>query len=271
MNDPHPGSPDRPHWSESITSTIAALEKHPRIMIASDFDGTLSPIVERPEDAILAASVRMILEELASLHPRVCLTFVSGRSLDDLTQRVKVGGEPVFAGNHGLEINCEGTAWVHPAVKTVRVHLDELLACFEARFAGIPGIELEDKGHSVTLHYRRMNPDWLPLLNETLESIPLPDALRRHEGKMVHEFRPAIDWNKGLAIRQIAASLHIPHEAVVFLGDDITDEDAFREVGPGSTTVHVGEPSKPSLARLNADDPDDVARFLSALLEALRG
>ena len=79
------------------------------------------------------------------------------------------------------------------------------------------------------------------------------------------KFRPAVDWNKGRAIRQIAADLKIPHEAVVFLGDDVTDEDAFRELGPASTTIHVGSAVSPSLAQLNAGTPCDVAEFLRAI------
>jgi trehalose 6-phosphate phosphatase len=262
-------SPVRPHWSGEIDAILEKLQRHPQILIGSDFDGTLAAIVERPEEARLAAANRNALEELARLHPRVRLAFLSGRSLGDLVERVGAGGETVFAGNHGLEISGGGLDWIHPSVAKARPHLDDLLADFDTRFLGIPGIELEDKGLSITLHYRRMIAEWIPLLNEALDSLVLPAELRRHEGKMVFEFRPAVDWNKGLAIRRIADHLKIPHEAVVFLGDDVTDEDAFRELGAGSTTVHVGSAFSPSLARLNAATPDDVASFLGAIAEGL--
>lgn len=264
-------TPARPHWRGGIDAIVAKLESHPQILIASDFDGTLSPIAERPAEAVLASAAREVLDELARLHPRVSLAFISGRCLRDLVDRIGSGWEAIFAGNHGLEISGAGLDWVHPSVAANRTHLDQLLADFETRFFGIPGIELEDKELSVTLHYRRMIPEWIPLLNETLDSLPLPAELRRHEGKMVFEFRPAVEWNKGCAIRQIAAHLKIPHEAVIFLGDDVTDEDAFRELGAESTTVHVGSPFVPSLARLNAETPDDVAGFLREISDALGG
>ncbi len=258
----------RPHWRDEIDAILTKLKCHPQILIASDFDGTLSPIVERPEEAQLAEANRDALDELGRLHPRVRLAFLSGRSLNDLIGRVGTRREAVFAGNHGLEISGGGLDWTHPSAAASRPHLDQLLTDFDTRFVGIPGIELEDKGLSVTLHHRRMFPEWIPLLNEVLDSLSLPAELRRHEGKMVFEFRPAVDWNKGLAIRRIAAHLKIPHEAVIFVGDDVTDEDAFRELGPSATTVHVGSASTPSLAALNAESPDDVAGFLMAIAEA---
>lgn len=260
----------RPHWSEEIGNIISTLGRHRQILVASDFDGTLSPIVERPEEAVLSPAIRPVLDDLAGAHPEFRLAFLSGRSLEDLTRRIETGGKPVFAGNHGLQIQGSGMDWTHPAVAAARPHLERLLVDLDHWFSGVPGIEIEDKGLSVTLHHRRMIPEWLPLLNEALDSISLPGELRRHEGKMVHEFRPAVDWNKGRAMLRIASHLGIPAGAVVFLGDDATDEDAFRELGVSSTSVHVGDEFKPSFARFNARSPEDVADFLRAIAEARR-
>lgn len=259
----------RPHWSCGIDGMSSRLKKMQRILIASDFDGTLSPIVERPSEAFLPIAVEHVLKELASHHPRISLAFVSGREISDLTSRVAISEESIFAGNHGLEISGDGRTWIHPMVVESRRHLENLLTDLDERFGGVPGIELEDKGLSVTLHYRRMLPERLPLLHSAIESLVLPIEIRRHEGKKVFEFRPRIEWNKGSALRQIARQLEIPLEAVVFLGDDVTDEDAFEELGPKGMTVHVGSESAPSRAAFNASDPADVARFLRALLGAL--
>ena len=267
MTSDNSADPARPDWS---SISLGDVTRHPRILIASDFDGTLSPIVERPEEASLADSMREVLEGLVSLEPRVTLMLVSGRSLADLRTRTGIGNA-ILAGNHGLEILQESEPWVHPQVVAARQELDDLLHEMDTRLIGIPGIELEDKGLSITVHYRRMNPQFTSLLEETLDSIPLPSGVRRHGGKMVHEFRPAVNWHKGLAVREVAARLGIPHEAVVFLGDDLTDEDAFRELGPEATTLHVGDATKPSLARYNASAPDDVETFLRSLLAGLGG
>lgn len=256
----------RPHWRDGLAETIARLEGFPRVLIASDFDGTLSRLVDQPAMAILVPGAPRAIADLAKLYPRVRLAFLSGRSLRDLAPRLGIlPEEVVLAGNHGLEISGARMDWTHPVCVAARPHLAELAEMLRQTLGMIPGVELEDKGASLTLHYRRMASAELATLRTLVDALALPGQLRIHEGNKVFEFRPRVDWNKGNAIRRIMRRFGIPDEAVVYLGDDLTDEDVFRELDSRAVTLHVGSVSDRSSARLNAGDPADAVEFLEEL------
>jgi trehalose-phosphatase len=256
----------RPHWTEQLNEIRAQITLHSRILVASDFDGTLSPLVEHPGDAVLSPGAPAVLARLAGMQPRVRLAFLSGRSLSDLASRLGPAGEhSILAGNHGLELRGAHLDWTHRAAFIARPYFDEFVERLLPGLAGFAGVELEDKGASLTLHYRRMNPEDFLKLRAMIDALVLPDRLRMHEGKKVFEFRPNVDWNKGFAIRRILRRIGLSNEASVFLGDDATDEDVFRELGSSAITLYVGSASAPSCARLNANDPADAVRFLGTL------
>jgi len=255
--------PLRPHWSGHLQEIREQLLRYGRVLVASDFDGTLSPIVEHPGDASLETTAPEVLANLERLAPRVQLAFLSGRSLGDLAARLKQAAHnAIFAGNHGLEIRGLGSDWRHPSATANRRHLDELLVRFRDLLSSISGLEMEDKGASITLHYRRVRTSDLPVVISSVSSIEVPEEIRVHEGKKVFEFRPKVDWNKGSALRKVAHHLDLPDAATVFLGDDATDEDVFRELSSEAITVHVGLPSDVTAAKFNAVDPADAVRFL---------
>jgi trehalose-phosphatase len=272
---PLPTPPDmkpRPHWSEKLPEWRARLRDVPRLLIACDFDGTLSPLVAHPELAVLHADVPVVLEDLAALHPRVRLAVLSGRRLEDLAARLAIRQEGlILAGNHGLEMRGAGLDWVHPAAQALRGTLDCLAGELRAVAARFKGAEVEDKGLSLTLHFRRVAPEDAAGLQEALGCLDVPRGLQRLDGKMIAEFRPRLDWNKGSALRRILQRLGIPGAAAIFAGDDATDEDAFRELGATGLTVHVGPPHAESAACCHAHDPQDVARLFAAFHAVLRG
>ena len=256
----------RPHWTEQLPDLRSQITRHSRILIASDFDGTLSPLVDHPGDAVLSPEAPAVLARLAATQPRVRLAFLSGRSLADLASRLGPPGEnAILAGNHGLELRGAHLDWTHLGAFTSRPHLDRLIQQLVPGLIEFTGVALEDKGASLTLHYRRLAPEDFPKLRAIVAALELPAQLRMHEGKKVFEFRPQVEWNKGFAMRRILRRIDLPDDAVVFLGDDATDEDVFRELGPTAITVHVGSATTPSHARLNADDPADGVRFLDEL------
>lgn len=262
----------RPNWKECLTDICARLADEPQVLIASDFDGTLSPLVERPEGAALSPEAPQVLAGLAALQPRVRLAFLSGRRLDDLAQRLgDAHGRAFLGGNHGLELRGDDWSWTHPAAISARPHLDSLAAGLQRSLGQFAGVELEDKGTSLTLHYRRVAAADRSRLQAVVNALGLPAALRRHEGKMVFEFRPRVEWNKGFAMRHILRHLGLPDAATVYLGDDSTDEDVFRKLDVTAITVHVGSAAAPSRARLNANDPADAVGFLKALVSCLDG
>ena len=256
----------RPHWTACLGEIRGQLANLPRVLVASDFDGTLSPIVDRPADAALDPSAPVLLERLAAGFPRLQLAFLSGRGLVDLEPRLgRFTRNAILAGNHGLEIRGQGMDWIHPGVSSGRIALAGISEQLAELMRPLPGVEIEDKGASVTLHYRRLADENLQAFHNLLESVRIPDGIRLHEGKKVYEFRPRVDWNKGFAIRRIADEMGIEDRAILFLGDDVTDEDAFDELGPEAITVHVGLPTDVSGARFSAADPADVVRFLAAV------
>ena len=236
------------------------------MLVASDFDGTLSKLVDHPADAVMVPAARVALEALAALAPRVRVALISGRGVADLAARSGLDpGRFLLVGNHGMEILGCGMEWVHPGSAAARPALEAVADRLRHDTRDLAGVELEDKGVSLSLHFRRLPEPRHAELQGILRRIQLPDTLRRHEGKRVVEFRPAMDWHKGAALRTILQQTAIPGHAAVYLGDDVTDEDAFDAIREQGITVHVGEAKVASRARLSATDPDDAAAFLHTL------
>lgn len=263
-------TPAKPHWREQFDLVRERLAREPRVLVASDFDGTLSDIVDHPERAVLHPAAATALERLSNLHPKVRLAVLSGRALPDLSKRIGLGaGHLICAGNHGLEIKGAHIDWNHPATATSRQDVRGLEAGLMRRIRSIPGAEIENKGASLTVHYRRVKAGDRPRLLSELDQVGIPPTLRRHTGRMVVEFRPDVEWHKGFALRAILGLLGIPESAVVYLGDDTTDEDVFREFRTSGTTVQIGTAGGVLSARLRAENPADAADFLSELATVL--
>ncbi len=262
----------RPHWREACGEIRARLADAGRVLVASDFDGTLSELVRRPEDAVPLAEARVALESLVALAPRVRVALLSGRGVEDLMARVGLDPEGfLYVGNHGLEFRGCGMDWNHPDAAAVRPALDELRQRLHQAGAAMEGVQLEDKGASLSLHYRRLAENRHAELSSILNDLQLPEGLRRQEGKLVVDFRPAAPWNKGSALREILKKTGVPAEAAFFAGDDVTDEDAFEAIRDTGMTLHVGSASAPSKAWLQAADPADAAAFLRELAAMLAG
>lgn len=265
----HP-SAMRPHWKESLADLQSQISGQSRILIASDFDGTLSPLVDHPGNAVLCPEAPVVLARLAAMRPKVRLAFLSGRSLADLACRLGPASEhAILAGNHGLELRGAHLDWIHRMAFAARPQIESLIEELVPSMGELAGVELEDKGASLTLHYRRMDPVDFPKLRALVDDLALPEQVRMHEGKMVFEFRPKVEWNKGFAIRRILRRIDLSDDAVIFLGDDATDEDVFRELEPTAITLHVGSGLVSSGARLNARDPADAVHFLAAVASFL--
>ncbi len=259
----------RPTWQECQGEIEDHFKSLDRILIASDFDGTLSGLVDRPDDAMLEPGAVEVISNLIDL-PQVTLAFLSGRSLLDLKSRIGLDeSRVIFAGNHGFEMSGIGPYWLHPAAVSIRPHLDSLIARFAFELLEFDNSEIEDKGSSLSLHYRRMKDEQKPALREMIYALSLPMEIKLHEGNNVFEFRPNVDWNKGTALRRIMGKMDFNDQQTLYLGDDITDEDIFRELDQKATTVHVGVIDKPSSAKMNAENPADATAFLSYVLKQI--
>lgn len=220
---------------------------HRDIVLGVDFDGTLSPLARRPALARLPAATRGLLERLAG-NPRVLLAVVSGRRLSDITRRVGLGGLH-YSGNHGLEIRGPGLAWRHPAARKAAGLLRRLAARLARLPGDFPGVQLENKGLSLSVHYRQLDPALAPALRRFVagELRSFSGSLALSQGKMVWEIKPRVRWNKGHALLRIARARR-RSGLVLFIGDDRTDEEGFRVLGRRAVTVRVG-PVRRSRAR----------------------
>jgi len=237
-----------------------------RVLLFSDFDGTLAPIVEIPDQAEMRPETRVILERLSQND--VCsVAIVSGRALSDIRDRV---GMPnvIYAGNHGLEISGGGLNFVEPeAVQRIKV-LGELSRRLRGLLRHVRGVEIENKVLTATVHFRRVQ---LTSLNEVrrvvYEEVALLDkTFRVTQGLQVLEIRPRVDWNKGTAVCWIEGARESAETLTFYIGDDMTDEDAFSAL-PEGITIRVGQATG-TAARYYVERQESVTHFLAWLFEA---
>jgi trehalose 6-phosphate phosphatase len=252
---------------ELMAQLTTAREEAGLMLVGLDFDGTLAPIVSRPEDAALPDATRPLLRQLTA-RPDTVVALVSGRGLADLRDRVDLA-DVYYAGNHGLEIEGPGVHRVHEGAEASLETLGRLADTLAGRLDSIDGVIVEDKGLTLSVHYRLVaDPAAVSRVTERVRAACGDVAgLRLTEGKKVLEIRPAVDWHKGRALRFLRETLLSGRVGAptLFIGDDRTDEDAFREVGENGCAIVVGPPPPDSAAHAMLRDVDAVARFLHEL------
>ena len=244
------------HWDEVETRLIGARS----ICVLADFDGTLSPLVDRPDEAELPRAARRVLKALAS-RKRVIVGVVSGRALKDIRERVGLQGL-WYVGNHGFEI-------ARPTGEEVRFYdeedirsLDEVRDDLERETAGFEGVELEHKGPILTLHTRRVPEESFPRVEQAFLGV-----IRRYHRRVmlshgidVLEARLRGSCDKGTALRHIRRTLPVG-TLILYFGDDLTDRDAFRMLQGLGISVQVGD-REDSLADYMLADPASVVEAL---------
>ena len=242
---------------DEIRETVRASD---RIFLFLDFDGTLSPIAPTPDAARLPEGTRTILEEL-SRRPDYVIAIVSGRGLDDVRDRVGIEGL-FYAGNHGLEIRGGGMSFNEPSASELRSRLALIHQKLEGRLSSIPGILVESKGLSASVHYRQAFAMHFREIEDSIRAL-VPEGhpdFAVSPGKMVWEVRPRVGWHKGRAVRWLLEQLWAEKSITIYIGDDVTDEDAFKEVGP-RFSIRVGE-DRSTEAAYCIRDTKRVASFL---------
>lgn len=259
------------HWSNHRDTLRRRLLLPPRLLVGSDFDGTLAPITPHPDQTVPAPGICETLGELASLRPRLRLAIISGRSLPDLESRLPSIPGMVLAGNHGLEMAGAGHDWSHPGAAAMQHVLTEMIPSLENLIRPWPGSWIESKGLTLSAHWRNLPAAARSACENALLAYPLPHGMARFRGRCVTEFRPLLPWDKGRALRRILVRSGIPRAASIFIGDDQTDEDAFREISPAGISVRVGAAGTTSHASYCAHDPSDVQRFLAFIRTTLAG
>jgi trehalose 6-phosphate phosphatase len=262
---------DLPHALEDGDQLVQDLAgRRPAVFL--DYDGTLTPIVDRPEDALISERMRNAVRGLAKRCP-VCV--VSGRDRRVVQELMGVD-DLIVAGSHGFDI------WSPAGGEIQREEGEEfgrLLEGVEARLreelGGIEGALVEPKKSSVAAHYRLVSEDERPRVGQAVDKILAehPDELKVTPGKMVYEVQPNIGWDKGKAVLYLLGALGLDRDDVVpmYLGDDITDEHAFEALATRGVGVFVGRADDPVVAgrTTTADyvlkDVQEVERFLDTL------
>lgn len=242
-------------------------EKRPVVFL--DYDGTLTPIVSRPELATLAPDMR---HTLAALAERCPVAVVSGRDRADIQTLVQLDSV-YYAGSHGFDIagphqvhmqHAEGLAFL-PLLDAVETHLQHQLR-------PIPGALVERKKFTIAVHFRNVAPEQVGYI-ETLVDTVLKDhsQLRKGLGKKVFELQPRLDWHKGKAVLWLLDTLALRTSDVVpiYIGDDITDEDAFHTLAGHGLTIVVADTPRRTAARYALQNPVQVQALLQRLAASL--
>ncbi|MFH0763062.1 MAG: trehalose-phosphatase [Candidatus Omnitrophota bacterium] len=243
-----------------------------QIALFLDYDGTLTPIVEVPQKAVTPAEIKDLLKEL--LKSRRCgVAIITGRALKDIRAMVGISGL-IYVGNHGLEIEGPDIKYRSHVSPKLRSVFDGIKRELAKRLTKVKGLLLEDKGLSLSLHYRLVDKRKIPLVKESFGQVAGQYLNRRIikviAGKKVFDIRPAVQWDKGkVALWLLARERFSRGKNVVpvYIGDDTTDEDAFRALRNKGLTIFVGSASSASRAKYYLKDTAEVAEFLKKILE----
>ena len=236
-----------------------------------DFDGTLVPIARHPAHVHLPNATRHLLQQLQQL-PRMSVALVSGRALRDV--QACVGLERLYyVGNHGLEIAGSSLRYVHPAAWRHRKLLRQVARDLRLAVRSIRGAWVEDKRYTLSLHWRLVPTSAHRLLHRRVGQVlasPLrKQAIRVTRGKRVIDIRPPVNWHKGDAALRLLRHVSRMSRGVrllpIYVGDDQTDEDAFRLLRRTGLTLRVGHPAQRSAAQYYVENPQGVLRFLRRL------
>src|ERR1043166_9192668 len=238
-----------------------------QLAIFLDYDGTLTPIVSHPKKAFLSGSMRQTLQALA-MHAPVAI--LSGRDLDDIRRRVDID-TIIYGGSHGFDV--AGPRGLRNEVATdFMPRLDIVEKELDKELAGIPGARVERKRFSIAAHYRNVKASEVPEVDRAVSEVAGRSLeLRRVDGKKVYELVPNIDWDKGKAVLWLLEQLGLERANArpIYIGDDCTDEDAFRALGQRGVSILVSEEPESTAAKYSLRDPQEVERFLCKLFERL--
>lgn len=273
LDRPSSGNPAQQNTVDSLPFALSSVEEiyhrlrqgTPSIFL--DYDGTLTEIVDDPEQALLHRKAREIIKRLME-HFTVAV--VSGRDLQDVREKVDVQGI-VYAGSHGFDI-----AGLHDQQRRHEQKwerylgpLDSAESELRSALGKIPGIMIERKKYAVTVHYRGVDSNRVKDIEDQIDRLVAEKKdLRKAGGKKIFELLPAVDWDKGKALLWLLETLYVDGGRVtpLYIGDDVTDEDAFEAIQNVGVGIVVGKGKRKTAAHYSLRSPEEVKTFLQSLV-----
>ena len=253
---------------------LASTLEDKKIAVFLDYDGTLTPIVQRPELAVLSEETRAVVRGLAA---RCTVAIVSGRDLADVRNLVDIE-EIFFAGSHGFDISGpEGLNLQYQQRAEFLPILDRAEAELKETAGKVPGVLIERKKFSIAIHFRLASETDLSTVEAEVDKVhSAHPELRKAYGKKIFELQPDIEWHKGKAVLWLMEKLGIdsPDIVPIYIGDDVTDEDAFRTLEQRGLGVVVMETSRETHAHYFVKNPEEDRQLLeklTAMLEERKG
>jgi alpha,alpha-trehalase len=236
-------------------------------LLTFDYDGTLAPIVSRPEFATINANVRKALFSL-SKSAKFKVGIISGRRLNKIKSLVRIKNI-YYVGNHGFEIEGPNLDFIHPVCFYSRQFIGKIKQELKTKLSKIKGVIIEDKYFTLSLHFRLVNSRDVNKVKIIFRQATSPyirnKKIRVIQGKKVFEIRPYVDWNKGKALEMIERSTKQNSRPLrIYLGDDTTDEDVFKVLNKRDISVFIGVRKK-SKAQYFLADTKEVEDFLTRL------
>jgi trehalose-phosphatase len=211
---------------------------------------------------VLDPKTREVLQRLARRYP---VAIVSGRDLADVRERVGIA-DLTYAGCHGFDIEGPAGNRLHEAAVAAAPQLAAAADQVARDTHGLPGVQLERKRFTLAVHYRRVREGDVKAVREAVARAQVRHpALRVTSGKKVFELQPDVDWDKGRAVLWLIESLQLQDALPVYIGDDVTDEDAFRALAGRGVGIAVLDAPRDTAARYVLPDTDAVRDFLAAL------
>lgn len=240
-----------PHALENAQAFADALsQRRPAIFL--DYDGTLTPIVQRPELAVLSARGRSVVDALARKLPTAV---VSGRDRPDVERLVALESL-IYVGSHGFDIVVPGGDKIdNPIGGDFAPLLDAVDARLHEGLDAMPGAQVERKKFSIAAHYRNVADADYPRFRAVIDAILADvEGVKEKPGKKVFELQPKIDWDKGKAVLWLldVLKLRTGREVPMFFGDDVTDEDAFAALQDEGVSVIVSDREDDGIGRQTA-------------------
>ncbi|GAB3802538.1 hypothetical protein GCM10028798_19900 [Humibacter antri] len=251
---------------DRLGRAIRRLAETQRLLVALDFDGTVSPLVDDPAQSRVSPEARIAIDALERM-PDTWVAFVSGRPLAGLARVTEADDEALLIASHGVEVRLAGGAVDVGLTDEERAKLEALAAKLGRIVSATPGSKLERKPVGLGLHTRGVPAERARAADDAAREavVSLGGGFLERAGKDILEFAVR-DATKGDGVERLRE--HVRATAVLYAGDDVTDEDAFAALHPGDVGVKVGRGMTKAGHRVA--DPDAVAAVL-ALLAALRG